>query len=359
MSEEELEGEYEEEEVESEVGEEEEYEEYEEEEAEGLEEEEEPITDSIYSAFQTIDEFKDLDQRAVAERLYRAYQQEKESATALQQYQEVMPIAQEYLANRSDYEKWKASQNQPAAQPQAPPAPVQEKKESWWNPPKLEDKHKRFIVKDENGRDVISPDAPMDAKMAIEDHFAYRQQFADKFLTNPEEALGPMVQEMASKQAAAIVNQQMEDAARNQYVQSVEQANRDWLYDESGNVSREGELTRKAIEQAASMGISSPEARWNYALQVVEADLMRRTLDAQKSQGQQTQFEEALPASAPEVEAPVEEPSQAEATLDYLRRAASRTPSRGNVQNTAPQERQRGLSFEEQLKVTAEQMGLM
>lgn len=356
MSEEqEIEDEYEEEVDVEEVAEEEEVEEYSDDEAE-----QDPVTDSIYSAFQTIDEFKDLDQRAVAERLYRAYQQEKESATALQQYQEVMPIAQEYLTNRSDYEKWKASQNQPPQQPQAPqPPPPEEKKDGWWNPPKLEDKHRRFITKDENGRDVISPDAPLDAKIAIEDHFSYRQNFADKFLTNPEEALGPMVQEMASKQAAAIVNQQMEEAARHQYVQSVEQANKDWLYDESGNVSREGELTKKAIEQAASMGISSPEARWEYALQVVEADLMRRTLEAQKSQGQQAQFEDALPAAAPEVEAPEREPTQAEATLDYLRRAASRTPSRGNAQNNAPQERQRGLSFEEQLKATAEQMGLM
>ena len=83
-----------------------------------------------------------------------------------------------------------------------------------------------------------------------------------------------MVAEMAAKQAQQIVSGQLEEAGRNQYVATLEEQNKDWLYDEDGKWSVEGEIAHKAIEQASAMGITDPEARWQYALQTVEADLL-------------------------------------------------------------------------------------
>ena len=321
-----------------------------------------PQQDQFLNAFRQIEEFKDMDERALAERLYRSYQQEQQASHALQQYREVMPIAQEYLQNRTQFEQWRAGQQQPQQMPQQqqPVATPEPKKESWWNPPQIKDSHRRYLVKDENGRDVISPDAPLDAKAALQDHFDYRANFAEKFLSDPQAALGPMVTEMAQQQAQAIVGEQMKEAAQQQYVQNIEQANRDWLYDENGNVSKEGEVTRKAIEQASAMGISDPEARWQFALQAVEADLMRRTMAAQRSQTEQQAFTQALPENAPQVQQQEQqlETGQGEAALDYLRRAASRTPSRTGQQTNSPAEQRQGLSFKERLKMQAEEMGL-
>lgn len=320
-----------------------------------------PQQDQFLNAFRQIEEFKDMDERALAERLYRSYQQEQQATHALQQYQQVLPIAQEYLQNRTQFEQWRAGHNQQQQVPQQQPvATPQPEKKSWWNPPEIKDSHRRYLVKDENGRDVISADAPLDAKAALQDYFDYRANFAEKFLTNPQETLAPMIQEMAANQANSIVQEQMQQAAQQQYVQNIEQANRDWLYDENGNVSREGEVTRKAIEQASAMGISDPEARWQFALQAVEADLMRRTMDAQRSQTEQQAFTQALPENAPQFQPPEPqlETGQGEAALDYLRRAASRTPSRTGQQTNSPSEQRQGLSFKERLKMQAEEMGL-
>lgn len=321
-----------------------------------------PQQDQFLTAFRQIEEFKDMDERALAERLYRSYQQEQQASHALQQYKEVMPIAQEYLQNRTQFEQWRAGQQQQQQMPQQqqPVATPEPKKESWWNPPQIKDSHRRYLVKDENGRDVISADAPLDAKAALQDHFDYRANFAEKFLSDPQAALGPMVTEMAQQQAQSIVGEQMQQAAQQQYVQNIEQANRDWLYDENGNVSKEGEVTRKAIEQASAMGISDPEARWQFALQAVEADLMRRTMASQRSQTEQQAFTQALPENAPQVQQQEQqlETGQGEAALDYLRRAASRTPSRTGQQTNSPAEQRHGLSFKERLKMQAEEMGL-
>lgn len=320
-----------------------------------------PPQDQFLNAFRQIDEFKDMDPRALAERLYSAYQQEQQATHALSQYQQVMPIAQEYLQNRTQYEQWKASLNQQQVPVQQQPvATPQPENKSWWDPPALKDSHRRYIVKDENGRDMISPDAPLDAKAAIQDHFDYRANFAEKFLSNPQEALGPMVQQMAQEQANSIVQEQIQVAAQQHYVSQVEQSNRDWLYDADGNVSKEGIVTKNAIEQATQLGITDPEARWQFALQAVEADLMRRTLEAQRSTAEQDAFTGALPQAAQHPQEVVQhESSQAEAALDYLRRAASRTPSRNGAQNNSPEEQRKGLSFQERLRIQAQEDGLI
>ena len=217
-------------------------------------------------------------------------------------------------------------------------------------------------LKTKNGRDTIDPNAPLDARESITDAWEYKQKFAEKFLANPEEALGPMVAGNGCKTGRADRSGQLEEAGRNQYVATLEEQNKDWLYDEDGKWSVEGEIAHKAIEQASAMGITDPEARWQYALQTVEADLLRRTMSTQEQNQQANAFTQALPehVAPAEVEVPAEpEPNQSEAALDYLRRAASRTPSRSGHNTNSAQAQKQGVSFEQQLKDTAEQMGLI
>lgn len=316
---------------------------------------------SVWDAFKAIPDFQGQDDRAIAVRLYQALQREKEATHALAQYQQVLPYAQQYLQDRPEYEKWRAAQQQ--QMPAQQQAPQQAQEEKWWNPPELRDAYKRYIVKDENGRDAIAPDAPLDARHAITEYFDYRQKFAEKFLTNPEEALAPMVSKLAQQQAQAIVESRLEEAGRVQYVQTLEQQNKDWLFDETGNVSPEGEAARNYIEQARALGISSPEARWNYALQMVERDLLHQVQGAQLRQSQDQEFQRHLgspqaPAPAP-APAPPPQRSQAEVNMEFLRRAASRTANRAGVSTNSPEAGRHGLTFEEQLKQTLATDGLI
>lgn len=321
-------------------------------------------TASPFDAFKAIPDFAGQDDRAIALRLYQALEREKEAAHALAQYQQVLPYAQQYLQDRPEYEKWRAAQQQPQQQPQAQQQPQQDAEGRWWNPPEVKDAYRRYIVKDENGRDTIAADAPIEARHALMEYFDYRAQFAEKFLSNPEEALAPMVSKLAQQQAQAIVEARLEEAGRQQYVASLEEQNRDWLFDQNGNVSPEGEATKQYIEQARAMGISSPEARWNYALQMVERDLLHQVQGAQVNQVRREAFQQSLgpqqqaPAPAP-VAQPAPKQSQAEANMEFLRRAASRSANRAGAASNSPEAARRGQTFEEQLRQTLAHDGLI
>lgn len=322
-----------------------------------------PPQPSVWSAFRSLPEFQGVeDDRAIAQRLYQALEREKQASHALAQYQQVMPVAQQYLRDRPEFEKWRASQQ---AQSQPQPQPAQQAKPEaspWWNPPKVRDSSRRWIVKDEHGRDTIHAEAPLDAKQELQEYYAYRQDFAEKFLTNPEEALAPMVTRMAQQQAEQIVSQQLADAGRKQYVQTLEDQNKDWLFSDYQNrvVSKEGEAARKYIEHAARMGISDPEARWQYALEMVERDLLHQVTSAQAGQYRQQAFQQSLD-SIPQAPPPQAAPqrSQAEQNMEYLRRAASRTANRAGVQTNSPEAGRKGMSFEERLRAFATDDGLI
>jgi hypothetical protein len=289
-------------------------------------------------------------------------EREKQASHALSQYQSLIPHTRQYLEDKPEYEKWRASRFQPQA-----PAPQQEaapkQPESWWNPPQLRDAYKRYIVRDENGRETMHPDTPLDAKHAIAEYFDYRKNFAEKFLSNPEEALSPMVARLAQQQAETLIQSRLEDLGRQQYVATLEEKNREWLFDKNGNVSPEGEAARNYIEQAKGLGIASPEARWNYALQMVERDLLHQARSAQSREAQQQAFQSQLGAYSPPPQAPpapvATRASQAEANMDYLRRAASRTANRAGVTTNSPEVGRRGTGFEERLRQQLEGEGLI
>ena len=73
-------------------------------------------------------------------------------------------------------------------------------------PPEIRESYKQYLIKDENGREVIHPDAPLDAKHSLYEYQKYKADLLE-VLANPEEAIGPMVDEVASKRAEELVQQ--------------------------------------------------------------------------------------------------------------------------------------------------------
>lgn len=318
-----------------------------------------PAQASVWDAFKNLDEFRGQDDLAIARRLYASMEREKAATQALQQYQQYIPYAQQYLQNREPFERWLSSQReQPAQQPQ----PVEkttaaEAMRKWWNPPELRESYKQYLVRDENGREVISQDAPLDAKHALYEYQKYKADFAQKFLTNPEEALGPMIQEIAQQQAQQIVQSQFEEMQQQQFVSGLEQENRDWLYEADGSTpTPEGLAAQKYIEQATQLGIMGAKERWEYATAMIERDLLDRLRGFQQQNAQRSAFEGALPQQAPApMEAPSQVPvpqndaaSQAQKDIEFLRREASRNPSRA-AGSSDPRTPQAPLTFEQRL----------
>lgn len=292
---------------------------------------------SVYDAFKSLPEFQGQDDRTIAGTLYQAMHGYRDAQHQLRQYQQYMPKTLEYLQNEQQFRQWQQAQQaaqQAASQPQ---------KAKWWDPPQVKDEWKQFIVRDpETGREVIAPDAPMDAAATIKAYQAYTANFAKRFVTDPEGTLKPFIEDIAKSKAEELVKQSLGQYTAQNFVQSLEQQNSDWLYDQSGQVTPEGRAIQSYIEQAAQVGIQDPQARWAYATGMLERDL----LNLRYQQMQQMMAQPPEPPPAPV--APQPDPV-AQSNMQFLRERATRAPSRsgGATEPRAPRPKQ---TFEEKLR---------
>lgn len=322
----------------------------------------EPQQQNVWSAFKALPDFRDADDRAIAQSLYQSYEREKAATKKLSQYQELIPYAQEYLQHREPFEQWLQSQSQPAPQYQQPaPMPAAEQPAGWWNPPAIKDSDKAFLTKDQNGREVVSEEAPPHVRERLYEYQRYKADFAHKFLANPQEALGPMVEQIAQQKADELIGEKLNEQQEVTYVSGLEEQNRDWLYDQSGQPTREGLAVQKYIGEADDMGIQSPQKKWEYATAMLERDLLNTLREQQASQASQQAFDQALPPQPANIApAPQQQmnPNQAQKDIDYLRREASRRPSR-STGAPDPRAPRAPMTFEERLKAQLARDGLV
>ena len=295
---------------------------------------------SPYEAFKSLPDFQGQDDLTIARNLYSAYNGVSEAQRQLQQYQQVVPYANEYLQNRNSYEKWKSEQA-------AASAPKPQERAKWWAPPDVDESYKGYIIRDpQSGREVIDPNAPLHAQEALRKYQDYTANFARKFVTDPENTLKPFIEEVAMQKAEELVQRQLGQYTAQNYVSGLEKQNADWLYDQSGQVSREGQAIQAYIQQASEIGINTPDARWKYATSMLQRDL----LNMRYQQIQQQGFNQPAPQQepTPQQHAPPADPV-AQQNMQFLRERAERTPNRsaGTTEPRAPRQR---MSFEDRLR---------
>ena len=310
-----------------------------------------------YASFRSLPQFQGYDDQQIAAHLYQTMQREQAQARALQQYQQLVPVASEYLSNRGQYQQWLAAQKAGQAQPQQ--AQAAPKQEGWWNPPQVKDTFKQYLTRDAEGREVIAEHAPLEAKAALQEWMTYRADFARKFLDNPEQALGPMVQSIAERQAAEIVERQMTQQRREQLVKDIESENAEWLYQnpETRMASREGLVVQKYIEDVKAMGVSDPEHRWQLSVAMLERDLALQVL--QQMVGQQQPGQETPAPPSPPAPPPVNPAAeQAQKNMEFLRSQATRTATRSSPATSDPRVPKRPLTFAEKLKAQLQSEGM-
>jgi hypothetical protein len=299
-----------------------------------------PGFDTPYSAFRHLPDFQGQDDLSIAQNLYRAYNGYGESQRQLQQYQQVVPYAQEYLRNQREFETWKRSQAE-AAKPKEPEAP------KWWSPPQVKDTWKSYIVRDPaTGKEIISPDAPYEAQQSLREYQAYTADFARKLVTDPENTLKPFVEQVAIQKAQEMVQNHLNTYKTQNYVSDLERQNADWLYDQAGNPTREGQAISQYIAQAQQLGINTAESRWQYATGMLQRDLLNMRYQ-QMQHAQPAQGYAGVPAPAPAPQAPADPVAQQ--NMQFLRERATRTPNRsaGTTEPRAPRSR---MSFEDRLR---------
>ena len=311
---------------------------------------------SVWDAFKGLPEFEGQDDTTIARSLYESMEREKSATRNLQQYQQLIPYAQEYMEHKEAFDQWRNGQTQPQQAPApAPQAPQQEERAPWLGP-EVKPEHKRYLVKDENGRDAIAENAPLDARYSLENYLQHRADFAQNFLNNPEEALGPMIQQQAQQIAQEMIAEELGSRDEHHYITGLEEQNKDWLYEADGTTpTKEGLAIQQYIQSAVDLGINGAEQRWEYATAMVERDLMLRVSESEKQAQQAQQFQQSLP---PQQAAPVPQQApaapvaqnSAEKDIEFLRREASRNPSRSAGQPKQGSSDGGGQSFEQRLK---------
>lgn len=295
---------------------------------------------SVYDAFKQLPEFNGADDVTIARTLYQSMQGYRDAQGQLRQYQEMMPHTLEYMRNAEQFRQWQQAQQQQARQAAQPQQP------KWWDPPQVKDEWRSYIVRDpETGREVIAPDAPLEARAAIQSYQAYTANFAKKFVTDPEGTLKPFIEGIAQQKAQELVQQQLGQYTAQNYVQSLEQQNSDWLYDQNGQITPEGQAIRAYIDQAAQAGIGTAEARWQYATGMLERDLLNLRYQQMQQMMQPPPQQEQPPMQQPQ---PAADP-RAQANMQFLRERATRAPSRSGGA-TEPRVPKAKMSFEERLR---------
>jgi hypothetical protein len=203
---------------------------------------------SPFEAFKSLPDFEGQDDLSIARSLYRAHNSAGEAQRQLAQFQNLMPATQHYLRNQDAFEKWQRAQVEAAA-PKQPEAP------KWWNPPQVKDTWRNFVIRDpQTGKEVISPDAPYEAQQALREYQTYTTDFARRLVTDPENTLKPFIEQVAQQKAQELVQGQFGQYAATNYVSDLERQHADWLYDQNGQVSSEGQAIQRYIADAAQLG---------------------------------------------------------------------------------------------------------
>lgn len=326
--------------------------------------EEQSAAVNYFDNFRGLPQFQGQDDRAIAGALYQHMQRAESAQRALSEYQKVIPYAQTYLENRKEFEAWQAQQRAAAQAAQQQKAPEQK---PLWNPPEIREAYKRYLIKDEQGRDIIDPNAPPDAAHALYERQQYIADFAKNFLDNPEKTLQPFIERAVEQRATQIVDEKFGQISLKGYVANLESENADWLMDQrTGQPTEQGQAVQRYIESAQQYGIENPQAAWDFATAMTERDLLRQVvaqLQQQQAQPQQQyapapQAQYAQPRqAAPQRQAP---PSRDE----FYRREAARNPSRSpapeiGAPHVAAAGRQGADLFTELLRRQAESDGLL
>jgi hypothetical protein len=311
-----------------------------------------------YEAFRHIPDFQGKDDLAIAQDLYRAHTERQELARQLSQYQSLIPAVQEYLPHQREFQAWRQSQAE-AARPKAPEQP------KWWNPPKVEDSWKSYIVRDpQTGREVISPDAPYEAQQALRSYQSYTADFVRRFASDPESTLKPFVEQVAVQKAQEMVQNHLNQYATTNYVQDLNRQNSDWLYENKNGqqqISQAGQAVQHYIQEAASMGIQSAQDRWRYATGSLQRDLLAMQYQrATSGQGVPQQFApQQAGQQIPQAPAGVQQADAAAARdMQFLRERATRAPNRSGG-TTEPQAPARRQSFNDRLRSQLEHDGVV
>ena len=101
----------------------------------------------------------------------------------------------------------------------------------------------------------------------------------DALIASQKEGFASVAKHFDAKTGATRSGADVNEEQERALVARLEKENADWLYDAKGNATKEGAAVRNYIEQARRLGIKGAQARWDYAIAMVERDLLQQWVE--------------------------------------------------------------------------------
>lgn len=214
--------------------------------------------------------------------------------------------AQHLLAE--GYRSLQARQAQPA---QAPAAQQQQAQANLFGLPQFDMGLLNFVGRDATGNLVPLPGAPPDAVIRVREYQQKLQDVQQKFWSNPEGFLAPMVEKKAQEIAAKLFQARTQQTAEQQFAQQVVQQNADWLYENDAQGQRQesfnpmsgrmepvlspyGRFYHQTVQNLVAAGVANPQVAHQFAVNALQVQLLQAKLGQLQGGQQQQQTNQQL-----------------------------------------------------------------
>jgi len=192
----------------------------------------------------------------------------------------------------AQYQQWLQEQQQYEQQQQV------EEQYDWWSPPDLNlNALQPYVVEGEDGSRSLAPHTPPELRQAYHDRVAYEQEWQNQLLTDPQAAVERLWSGAIENRVNQLVEQRFQGAQQQhqeqQTLSSAQQLideNRSWMYQRDpvnpqadaidprtgqARLTPAGEIVNQKVAEAANMGINNLRDRWQYAINMTYADVLR------------------------------------------------------------------------------------
>lgn len=177
--------------------------------------------DYLKSQNLNVDSFQD--DKSVVDALLNIYREHEQAKPFI-------PYGREYAQNREQFELWRRAQAEQLAKQQAPVD-----KKSWWTKPEFDPNWQNQVILDNQGNYVPKQGYPTDIAAKMNAYVAHQRKVIQDFTIDPMAMLRPGVEEVAREIAQKMVDEKLAGFQTQQFIQSFEQQNANWLFQQGPN----------------------------------------------------------------------------------------------------------------------------
>lgn len=192
------------------------------------------------------------------------------------------PYAQEYQANAGAFQDFMRERAKAEAEKKA-------RENAWFKAPEFDPSWRNAIEQDAQGNLRAKQGYPPDVVNKYLAWAQHQRSFLDKFASDPVGSIRPGIEQVVKEVAEQVMRQNLGGYAEQSQAQDFVRQNREWLYDQRGQLSEWGQVFAGAVREAEQIGLKNVAGQQTYAMRVVQHAYAMKQLGGQQAQQQAQQ----------------------------------------------------------------------